>query len=92
MKVSTRLPSLDGIRALAIALAMLYHLCGTHGVPWPVAEWIYRLGDLGVKTFFVLSVFLVITLLQAEQPFPRLRDRLLPAPSTARPLAVHGEA
>src|ERR1700733_7988822 len=47
---------LDGIRALAIAAVLLYH----GGVSWAGG------GFLGVETFFVLSGFLITSLLVAE--------------------------
>jgi peptidoglycan/LPS O-acetylase OafA/YrhL len=46
------LPGLDGIRALAVISVMLYH------ARYPVAG-----GYLGVESFFVLSGFLITTLL-----------------------------
>jgi len=54
-----RLPhlrGLDGVRALAVVAVLLYHL----GVPWA------RGGFLGVDVFFVLSGFLVATLVLEE--------------------------
>src|SRR5262245_39329594 len=48
-------PGLDGVRALAIALVV-----GRHAFHWP------REGDLGVDLFFVLSGFLITTLLLEE--------------------------
>ncbi len=60
-----RLPSLDGIRGVAIVLVLISHaeLFGDT----PLGEWVARLGDLGVKMFFVLSGFLITTLLVNEQ-------------------------
>jgi peptidoglycan/LPS O-acetylase OafA/YrhL len=49
-------PGLDGLRALAIIAVLLYH----GGVPWAGG------GFLGVETFFVLSGFLITSLLLAE--------------------------
>jgi peptidoglycan/LPS O-acetylase OafA/YrhL/lysophospholipase L1-like esterase len=49
-------PALDGIRALAVLAVMGFH----GGVPW------LRGGFLGVDTFFVLSGFLITTLLLDE--------------------------
>ena len=49
-------PALDGLRALAILTIMLYH----GQAPWP------RGGYLGVDLFFVLSGYLITTLLLAE--------------------------
>lgn len=56
---SARLPhlrGLDGVRALAVVAVLLYHL----GVPW------VRGGFLGVDVFFVLSGYLVATLVLDE--------------------------
>lgn len=50
------LRSLDGLRAIAIALVMLYHC----GAPAMTAGW------LGVDLFFVISGFLITTLLVNE--------------------------
>lgn len=55
MLAGSRLPALDGLRALAIAVVMAYH----GGLPVP--------GDLGVTCFFVLSGFLITWLLLKEQ-------------------------
>ncbi|MCC6792341.1 MAG: acyltransferase [Thermomicrobiales bacterium] len=49
-----RLPALDGLRAVAVFLVMLFHF----GHPIP--------GDLGVTLFFVLSGFLITRLLLIE--------------------------
>ena len=61
---SRRLPSLDGIRGVAILLVLLSHVEMTADPT--AAEWIARLGDFGVKIFFVLSGFLITTLLADE--------------------------
>ena len=50
------LPALDGLRALAVAAVLAYHL-GYGGVPG---------GYIGVEVFFVLSGWLVCALLHAE--------------------------
>jgi peptidoglycan/LPS O-acetylase OafA/YrhL len=60
-----RLPSLDGIRGVAILLVMLSHAEMTEGLS--TLEWMARLGDFGVKVFFVLSGFLITTLLVNER-------------------------
>ena len=49
-------PALDGMRALAVAAVLAYHA----GLPWA------RGGFLGVDAFFVLSGFLITSLLLAE--------------------------
>jgi peptidoglycan/LPS O-acetylase OafA/YrhL len=60
------LPSLDGTRGVAILLVLASHF-GMIDNPWlSVPEWIVRLGDFGVKIFFVLSGFLITTLLVNE--------------------------
>lgn len=60
-----RIPALDGVRGIAIILVLVSHAeissIGAHG------ELLARLGDLGVKLFFVLSGFLITTLLLQEQ-------------------------
>ena len=64
---SNRIPSLDGIRAISIMMVLLSHLVGTKN--FEVSPWISRLanmGSLGVKIFFVISGYLITTLLIAE--------------------------
>lgn len=52
---NTHLPALDGMRALAIVPVLLVHLGILHG------------GNLGVTLFFVLSGFLITSLLLSER-------------------------
>jgi peptidoglycan/LPS O-acetylase OafA/YrhL len=62
-----RIPSLDGVRALAIGLVLAAHLTGTRHSP--DLTWMRTFGDvgnLGVRIFFVLSGFLTTTLLARE--------------------------
>jgi hypothetical protein len=76
-------PGLDGIRALAVAAVVVYHL-GTTGGAHPL-----RGGFLGVDVFFVLSGYLITSLLIVEarqtgrisirQFYQRRARRLLPA-------------
>jgi peptidoglycan/LPS O-acetylase OafA/YrhL len=75
---TNRLPALDGLRGLAIASVVAYHCFG-----WPAG------GHLGVDLFFVLSGFLITTLLLRERLetgrislrafYARRAARLLPA-------------
>jgi peptidoglycan/LPS O-acetylase OafA/YrhL len=72
-------PALDGVRAFAVAAVVLFH-AGVPGIPG---------GFLGVDTFFVLSGFLITSLLVAERAehgrvdlkafWGRRARRLLPA-------------
>jgi peptidoglycan/LPS O-acetylase OafA/YrhL len=50
------LPGLDGLRALAVVAVLLYHA----GLPWIPG------GFLGVEVFFVISGYLITSLLLAE--------------------------
>lgn len=62
-----RIASLDGLRAVSIALVMLSHLCGTrHFLGYHSLDSLGDLGQLGVRIFFVISGFLITTLLLRE--------------------------
>ena len=61
-----RIPSLDGLRAISIALVVFGHLSGTqHFLPERVGSF-FGVGDLGVRVFFVISGFLITRLLLTE--------------------------
>lgn len=69
----TRLfPCLDGIRAVAVMWVVFYH-CPKLDIP--VLKELQLMGDLGVDLFFVLSGFLITTLILREKPAP-LFERL----------------
>jgi peptidoglycan/LPS O-acetylase OafA/YrhL len=59
------IPSLDGLRAISIALVLLAHLTGTRGFPLSSTAF-YSLGELGVRIFFVISGYLITSILLAE--------------------------
>lgn len=82
-------PALDGIRAVAVALVVAYHLS---------PEAVQRGGSIGVTTFFTLSGFLITSLLLAESEgtgtvslrrfYLRRALRLLPALVVLVPVVV----
>jgi peptidoglycan/LPS O-acetylase OafA/YrhL len=55
-RASNRIPSLDGVRAIAFGLVFVSHAGLSHAIP----------GGFGVMVFFVLSGFLITTLLRLE--------------------------
>jgi peptidoglycan/LPS O-acetylase OafA/YrhL len=66
MSTPNRIPSLDGLRALSIAFVLLGHLSGTAGFPIPTPTVSGRYSEFGVRVFFVISGFLITTLLLKE--------------------------
>lgn len=77
---AARLPGLDGLRALAVILVVVYHL---------FPQWWFVGGFIGVDVFFVISGFLITSLLLRERDatgrmslvdfWRRRARRLLPA-------------
>ncbi len=59
------IPSLDGLRAVSILLVIFAHLLGTHGFPLRLTR-LGNAGELGVRVFFVISGFLITSLLLRE--------------------------
>ena len=67
-KLSERLPSLDGWRAVSIIMVLGAHCSFVAGFPEPLAtpfRWLFD-GGLGVRFFFVISGFLITWLLLLE--------------------------
>jgi peptidoglycan/LPS O-acetylase OafA/YrhL len=58
------IPTLDGWRAVAVLLVILFHAVGEQGPAWLRA---FPFGFLGVDIFFALSGFLICTRLLEEQ-------------------------
>ncbi len=62
---SRRIPSLDGLRAISICLVLLGHLLGTRNFPASL-RFIGSYANFGVRVFFVISGYLITTLLLKE--------------------------
>jgi len=62
-----RIPSLDGLRALAILMVVVSHSNGAPGFANFSPSTSVLLGDTGVRIFFVISGFLITTLLVDER-------------------------
>ncbi len=68
---STRIPTLDGMRALAIVLVLIGHSLAGLSSAWKLAALL--IGDAGVTLFFVLSGYLITgRMLSDEQSAGRL--------------------
>jgi peptidoglycan/LPS O-acetylase OafA/YrhL len=66
-RAEARIPSLDGLRAISIALVLVAHLSGTRNFPLSEAAGnFWGLGEFGVRVFFVISGFLITGLLMQE--------------------------
>jgi len=62
---SRTIPSLDGLRAVAVLLVVVSHLCGTVNF-WLPLESTLLPGTFGVRVFFVISGYLITTILLSE--------------------------
>ena len=59
-----RIPSLDGARAIAVTLVFTWHLLVHANIP---LIWRVDYGNLGVRLFFIISGFLITSLLLVER-------------------------
>jgi peptidoglycan/LPS O-acetylase OafA/YrhL len=67
---SSRIPSLDGLRAASIILVLIGHGSYSMSSRRPWMEWVWSFcdnGHLGVTIFFVISGYLITHLLRREQ-------------------------
>lgn len=63
-----RIPALDGLRAVAVLMVLFAHVQLTRGFPLKgFAQAVDRVGTIGVDVFFVLSGFLITSLLCRER-------------------------
>jgi peptidoglycan/LPS O-acetylase OafA/YrhL len=61
------LPSLDGLRALSILMVLFGHMAGTRNFEYSLKSTFGDIAHLGVMVFFVISGFLITTLLSSER-------------------------
>ena len=59
-------PGLDGLRAVSILLVIVAHLCVTRNFPLSHDSPVLQLGVFGVRIFFVISGYLITSILAAE--------------------------
>jgi peptidoglycan/LPS O-acetylase OafA/YrhL len=62
----SRIPSLDGARAISIIFVVTAHLATSGTFPFAQRLWRLDVGNLGVRVFFVISGFLITSLLIEE--------------------------
>jgi peptidoglycan/LPS O-acetylase OafA/YrhL len=69
MENAKKIPSLDGLRAVSIVFVVVSHLSRTRGFPnFPfLAHAFFTYGYFGVRIFFVISGFLITSLLLQEK-------------------------
>jgi peptidoglycan/LPS O-acetylase OafA/YrhL len=64
---SPRIPSLDGLRALSISLVLVGHFAFAAGFPIHRSWWTDEYAHYGVLIFFIISGYLITTLLIRER-------------------------
>jgi peptidoglycan/LPS O-acetylase OafA/YrhL len=67
--MNKRITELDGVRAIAVALVFLNHFAPTKSFPW--LDHVKSVGWVGVDIFFVLSGFLVTSILLTARANPK---------------------
>ena len=67
LKNSRKIPSLDGLRGISILLVMLGHARETRGFPSWIPSFAGDHAALGVQIFFVISGYLITTLILDEE-------------------------
>ena len=65
-RISTRIPSLDGLRAISILLVIAGHWAELRYHSSPAADVAGAFANLGVRIFFIISGYLITTLLLKE--------------------------
>ncbi|PTY08288.1 hypothetical protein DB347_01510 [Opitutaceae bacterium EW11] len=66
-RTAGRIPSLDGFRAIAIGLVLLAHAAHTLPPEFEAPKKLLQVGGLGVSVFFVISGYLITTLMVREE-------------------------
>jgi peptidoglycan/LPS O-acetylase OafA/YrhL len=64
---TTRIPSLDGLRAFSILAVCVCHFAMSPGFPVQPNWWTFIYAHCGVRLFFVISGFLITSLLMQER-------------------------
>ncbi len=64
-KVAARIPSLDGLRAISILIVIAGHSSDSLNAP-RILDYFGHIGNYGVRCFFVISGYLITTLLLKE--------------------------
>jgi peptidoglycan/LPS O-acetylase OafA/YrhL len=65
MSQGSRIPALDGLRGVSILAVLAGHACGTGALPR--TPYAHVIAEAGVRCFFVISGFLITTLLVQER-------------------------
>lgn len=74
LALGSHLPSLDGVRGLAVISVLLFHFVAPTNPKGPVdnaVTWLFSYGALGVDLFFILSGFLITGILYDSRHDPR---------------------